>query len=205
MIKLSIKPHKPIILASASKIRSKILKNTGLKFTIENSSIDEENIKKKIARNKISDQAKILACAKASKVSEKNPNTYVIGADQICSINKMILKKPLNIDNAINQLKKLSGKTHKQTSAICLFYKGKKLWCHAEEAKLTMHKLSENEIKNYINIDKPFQSCGSYKFESYGHHLFSKVVGDSFTIQGLPLISLLRQLRKYKLYSLKNN
>ena len=117
----------------------------------------------------------------------------------------MIFKKPLNINNAINQLKKLSGKTHKQTSAICLFYEGKKLWCHVEEAKLTMHRLSENEIKNYINIDRPFQSCGSYKFESYGHHLFSKVVGDSFTIQGLPLISLLRQLRKYKLYSLNNN
>tara|TARA_B100000686_G_scaffold58301_1_gene62593 strand:- start:2242 stop:2859 length:618 start_codon:yes stop_codon:yes gene_type:complete len=205
MIKLSIKPHKPIILASASKIRSKILKNTGIEFTIKNPSIDEENIKKKIAKKTVSNQAKILASAKALKISENNPNTYVIGADQICSINKMIFKKPLNIDNAINQLKRLSGKTHKQTSAISLFYEGKKLWCHTEEALLTMYKLSENEIKNYLNIDKPFQSCGSYKFESYGHHLFSKVIGDSYTIQGFPLISLLRQLRKYKLYSLKNN
>ncbi len=205
MPKLSIKPSKAIILASGSKIRAKIMKKTGIQFSVKTSFVDEEIIKKTISSKSIGKQAEILACAKASKVSEKNLNSYVIGSDQICSINNLILHKPLNTVNAIKQLKLLSGKTHKQTSAICLYYKGNKLWSYSEEAKLTMHKLNISEIKNYISLDKPFQSCGSYKFESNGHHLFSKVTGDSYIIQGFPLISLLEQLRKYKLYSLKNN
>ncbi len=204
MTKLSIKPNKPIILASKSKIRSKILRKTGIEFTIKTSFVDEDSIKRTISSKPISSQAKILANAKALKVSEENINSYVIGADQICSTGNTILHKPINMTNAIKQLKNLSGKTHKQTSAICLFYKGEKLWSHSEEAKLTMHNLSLKEIKNYLKIDKPFQSCGSYKFESYGHHLFRIVEGDSYTIQGFPLTSLLRQLRKYNLYSLKN-
>ena len=205
MAKLSIKPNKPLILASGSKIRAKILKKTGIEFSVKTSFVDEESIKKNISSKSFSKQAETLACAKALKVSKNNINSYVIGADQICNIGKLIVHKPKNMLNAINQLKMLSGHTHKQTSAICLYYKGKKLWCYSEEAKLTMHKINTSEIKNYLKIDKPFQSCGSYKFESYGHHLFSKVIGDSYTIQGFPLLSLLRQLRKYKLYSLKDN
>ena len=205
MTKLSIKPDKPIILASGSKIRAKILKQTGIEFSVKTSLVDEDAIKKSISTKNINKQAEILACAKALKVSEINLRSYVIGADQICSIGKLILHKPKTMNNAIKQIKSLSGKTHKQTSAICLYHNGKKLWCYSEEAKLSMHKLSTAEIKNYLNIDKPFQSCGSYKFESYGCHLFSKVIGNSYTIQGFPLLSLLKQLRKYKLYSLKNN
>ena len=85
-----------------------------------------------------------------SSVSKKNLNSYVIGSDQICSINNLILNKPLNTVNAIKQLKLLSGKTHKQTSAICLYYKGNKLWSYSEEAKLTMHKLNISASKKFI-------------------------------------------------------
>jgi len=205
MTKLSIKPHKPIILASTSKIRAQLLKKTGLNFVIKNSFIDEESVRKSITNKNITKLAKVLACAKAKKISDAYPNAYTIGADQICSLNKTILDKPLNKTNANKQLKILSGKTHKQTSAICIYHKGKILWNHVEEAYMTMHKLNNEEIEAYILLDKPYQSCGSYKFESYGQHLFSKVVGDSFTIQGFPIISLLKQLRKYKLYSLIKN
>ena len=205
MTKLSIKPHKPIILASTSKIRAQLLKKTGLNFTIKSSFVDEESIRKSVTNKSIAKLAQILARAKAEEISNSYPNAYTIGADQICSLNKKILDKPLNKINAIKQLKILSGKTHKQTSAICIYHKKKVLWSHVEEAHMTMHKLNNEEIKAYILMDKPFQSCGSYKFESYGQHLFSKVVGDSFTIQGFPIISLLKQLRKYKLYSLIKN
>ena len=205
MGKVFITPSIPLILASASKIRADILKKTGIVFSIEVSNIDEDKINKKMLNKNIIERAKILASEKASIVSQKNPNSYVIGADQICNIDNKIFSKPITMENAIKQLKELSGKTHKQTSGICLYYNNELLWSYAEEAQLTMHKLEEDEIIKYLELDKPFNSCGSYKYESLGSHLFSKVIGQSETIQGLPIIALLKQLRNNKLYSLENN
>ena len=199
---ISIKPTVPIILASASKIRSEILKNTGLLFSVKISDVNEDELKKKLLNKSIQEEAKILACEKASNISEKNPNEYIIGADQICSLNNKIYSKPITMDNAIQQLSDLSGKTHKQTSAICLYYKNELVWSYVDEALLTMHELNSTEITRYLELDKPLNSCGSYKYESLGCHLFSKVTGQSETIQGFPIIPLLTQLRKNKLYSL---
>ena len=204
MGKVSITPSVPIILASASSIRAEMLKNTGLVFSIKTSNVDENELKKTLINKSIKKKAKLLACAKASNVSHNNPNKYIIGADQICTINDKILSKPITMDNAIKQLSTLSGNTHKQTSAISLYYNNELIWSYAEEALLTMHKLNSDEIIKYLELDQPFNSCGSYKYESLGCHLFSKVVGQSETIQWFPIIPLLKQLRKNKLYSLIN-
>jgi len=201
---ISITPSIPIILASASKIRYEILRKAGLEFSVIISDVDEEKLKKKIVNKSIKEKASILASEKALNVSITNPNSYVIGADQICNLNDKIFSKPKNINNAIKQLKELSGKTHKQTSGISLCFNGKIIWSNIEEAELTMKELEENEIIKYLEIDKPFNSCGSYKYESLGIHLFSKVNGNNETIQGLPLVKLLEQLRKNKVYSIKN-
>lgn len=205
MGKVSITPSVPIILASASKIRAKILKNTGLIFSIETSDINEDELRNELLNKNVTEKVKLLACAKASNVSKKYPNKYVIGADQICTLKDKILNKPITMNNAIKQLSELSGKTHKQTSGICLYYNNALIWSYAEEALLTMHKLDNSEIIRYLELDKPFNSCGSYKYESLGCHLFSEVVGQSETMQGFPIIPLLEQLRKNKLYSLSNN
>jgi len=201
---ISITPSIPIVLASASKIRYEILRKAGLEFSVIISDVDEEKLKKKIVNKSIKEKASILASEKALNVSITNPNSYVIGADQICNLNDKIFSKPKNINNAIKQLKELSGKTHKQTSGISLCFNGKIIWSNIEEAELTMKELEENEIIKYLEIDKPFNSCGSYKYESLGIHLFSKVNGNNETIQGLPLVKLLEQLRKNKVYSIKN-
>ena len=199
-----ITPSIPIILASASKIRYEILRKAGLEFSVIISDVDEEKLKKKIVNKSIKEKASILASEKALNVSITNPNSYVIGADQICNLNDKIFSKPKNINNAIEQLKELSGKTHKQTSGISLCFNGKIIWSYIEEAELTMNELEENEIIKYLEIDKPFNSCGSYRYEALGIHLFSKVTGNNETIQGLPLLTLLKQFRKNKIYSIKN-
>ena len=199
-----ITPSIPIILASASKIRYEILRKVGIEFSVITSNVNEDKLKKKIINRSIKEKASILASEKALNVSINYPNSYVIGADQICNLNNKIFSKPKNMNNAIEQLKELSGKTHKQTSGISLCFNGKIIWSCVEEAELTMNKLEENEIIKYIEIDKPFSSCGSYRYESLGMHLFSKVNGNNETIQGLPLIALLKQFRKNKIYELKN-
>jgi len=199
-----ITPSIPLILASASKIRSEILKKAGIEFSVVISDINEEKLKNKIINKSITEIAITLASEKAFNVSKNNPNSYVIGADQICNLNNKIFSKPNTIDNAIKQLKQLSGKTHKQTSGISLYFNSKLIWSFFEEAELTMHKLEEKEIIKYLEIDKPFNSCGSYKYESLGVHLFSKVEGNNETIQGLPIIELLNQLKKKNIYSIND-
>ena len=200
----TITPSIPIILASASKIRSKILQKTGMEFSVIISDIDEHKLKENMIKKSIPEMAIILASEKALNVSKTNPNSYVIGADQICNLNNNIFSKPDTMDKAIEQLKKLSGKTHKQTSGISLYFNSKLIWSGYEEAELTMYELNEKEIIKYLKIDKPFNSCGSYKYESLGINLFSKVTGNNETIQGLPIIELLKQLRKNKVYSINN-
>ena len=71
-------------------------------------------------------------------------------------------------------------------------------------AKLRMRKLSRKEIQNYVEYDMPLYSCGAYKFESKGYLLFSEVIGDQFTIQGLPFFKLLDYLLNQKIISYEN-
>ena len=196
--KLLLKTKLPVILASKSKIRKKILNEAGLEFTQKDSKLDEAGLKNKYFSKNISDIAKKLADAKASKVSNIYKEAYVIGSDQICAVGNKILSKPENKLKAIQQLKFLSGKTHKQISAISICYKGKVIWSYFEIATLKMRKLPIKLITKYVDIDNPIYSCGSYKFESQGKYLFSKIDGNISTILGLPLFPLLNILFKKK-------
>ncbi len=198
-----IKSEKKIILASASKIREKILKRTNLIFKVVEAEVDEEQIKLNLYGKKPDAIATFLAKCKANSVSQLNPDSYVIGCDQICFYNKKIIDKPKTASKAIEQLNNLNGKTHRQYSAVVISFNGKDIWTYSEFAELTMKKLSKKSMLTYIKEDKPFQSCGSYRFESLGCHLFSKVVGSNDTIQGLPLVPLLHKLYELEIYSIQ--
>ena len=194
--KFSIKTKFPFILASSSHIRKSILKNTGLEFKVITSNIDEENIKKKFEGRPYTFISKKLSQAKAIAVSKKHHNYYVIGADQICVFRKKILNKPLNKNNAIIQLGILAGYEHEQISGCSICLNGKVIFSFCSTAKLKMRKINKKQITNYVNYDNPINSCGSYKFESKGYLLFSKVKGDQFTIQGMPIFDLFNFLIK---------
>jgi septum formation protein len=88
----------------------------------------------------------------------------------------------------------LSGKTHQQNCAVVLARGSEVVWEHVGIAKLTMRVLSPAEIKSYIAADAPLASCGSYKFEELGRHLFGAVEGDHDVVKGLALVPLLAQL-----------
>ena len=103
------KTKKEIILASSSEIRKKILKSAGLNFKIIPSHIDEVIIKKKFKTKPFSLLSKKLAEVKALNVSKKFNNSYVVGVDQLCTVGKKMLDKPLTKENAIKQLIFLSA------------------------------------------------------------------------------------------------
>ena len=194
LVHSSIKSSIPIILASGSESRKLMLEEAGIPFEIKVSSTDEDSIKNEISSLPFSQQVIHLAKAKALSISKENPTAAVIGGDQMCVLDNVIFSKPGTKEKAVENLKLLSGKTHIQNECI---------WEHSEAVEMGMHNLSEDEIKNYVEIENPIHAAGAYKFESLGCNLFSFVNGSSYSVRGMPLIPLLGALRELKIISLK--
>ena len=194
-----LKSNFPIILASNSESRLKILYETGIDFKQLKSNIDESLVKEKYKKKNANFIATKLAESKALLISRENRKSYVIGADQICISKGKIFSKPKNKKKAIEQLSELNGKTHKLISAFSICYDNQVVYSYVEEVKLKMRKLSKKSIKDYVEIDLPISSCGSYRFEANGKYLFSDVVGNTSTILGLPILPLINILFKKKI------
>jgi septum formation protein len=186
-----------LILASASEIRAQMLRDVGLSFLALPSPYDEEAAKPQFAALPYPEFALALANGKAHAVSDLYPEAYVIGADQLCADDTQIYDKPLTEARAKQHLRKLSGTSHWQHSAACLYHAGKKLWETCEIVTLTMHRLSDKEIDNYITKDSPLNACGAYCYEKTGHRLFSHIEGSVAAIKGLPLDALLAALKTH--------
>ena len=194
-----LKSNFPIILASKSESRLKILQETGIDFIQLKSNIDESLVKEKYKKKNANFIATKLAEVKALYISRENRKSYVIRADQICISKGKIFSKPKNKKKAIEQLSELNGKTHKLISAFSICYDNQVVYSNTEEVKLKMRKLSKKSIKDYVEIDLPISSCGSYRFEANGKYLFSDVVGNTSTILGLPILPLIEILLKKKI------
>ena len=156
-------------------------------------------LKKSIKKKNADFIATKLAESKALFISRENRKSYVIGADQICISKGKIFSKPKNKKIAIEQLSELNGKTHKLISAFSICYNNQVVYSYVEEVKLKMRKLSKKSLKDYVDIDLPISSCGSYRFEANGKYLFSDVVGNTSTILGLPILPLIKILFKKKI------
>ena len=200
MSKQDIVHSEPFILASGSKIRKKILSDHRINFVVQKSEVDEEELKKNILNLPFEERVIKLASAKAKEISEINLERYVVGADQMCVSNGRVFNKPGNLENAINNLKLLAGNTHCQYSGISIFLNGKSLWTFCDKATLTMKKLSDEEIMSYVLEDEPYECCGSYKYESLGATLFSKVEGSEYSIQGLAFDPLMNAFKKFGIF-----
>lgn len=182
--------QQPIILASGSAIRRKLLQSLGLEFSVVPSTCDEEAVKESFhADNKI-DLGYALAASKALEVSQRHPEQFIIAADQICLLDQTLLNKPLNHQTAIAQLSLLSGQQHQQIACLCIAKNNELLWQHHEIANVTLHRLSKQSIEAYLLSETPYQSCGAYQYETQGKWLFKEVNGSEDTILGLPLLPL---------------
>jgi septum formation protein len=188
----------PIILASTSEIRSKILKNAGVDHTITPARIDEDSIKRALEAEDATprDIADTLAEIKARKVAEKGIGGLVLGCDQVLSFKGSILSKPETPQDARDQLVALRGEPHQLLSAAVVYEDLKPMWRHVGVARLAMRDFSDAYLDDYIarNWDSIRWSVGGYKIEEEGIRLFRMVQGDTFTIQGLPLLELLSYL-----------
>lgn len=194
----------PLILASSSAVREKMLRDVGLSFTVIRPKGDEEERKGEISHLPPEEQSIDLAKFKAASVNDIHAGWLVVGADQICVLDGKILGKPGTREKAAEQLKKLSGKTHQQISALALYHQNKCIYSVAARAELTMRKLTGEEIQSYLSLDNALSSCGSYLYEEHGKHLFSTIVGRDDVIMGLPVLEMLNALYEQKFLTFPN-
>ena len=185
----------PIVLASSSEIRAELLSRAGVGVDVVPARIDEESLKLSLISDGAGprDIADALAEMKARRVADKMPGRWVLGCDQVLDFGGQILSKPSDIVEAREQLASLSGQRHSLLSAAVLYDAGEPVWRHVGQVRLTMHSLSGTFIDDYLarNWDSVRHSVGAYKIEEEGVRLFSRIDGDHFTIQGLPLIEFL--------------
>jgi septum formation protein len=144
------------------------------------------------------DVALVLAEAKAVDVSERHPGALVLGCDQTLSLGDELLHKPRDMEAARRRLLHMSGKTHELNSAAVLAKNGETIWRHVGVAHLTMRELDPGFVGRHLALvgDKALTSVGGYQIEGPGIQLFEKIEGDHFTIVGLPLLDVLKELRR---------
>ncbi len=191
----------PLVLASTSHIRARLLENAGLRFDVVAPQVDEASVRQTLNTDgqgcPPSDVAVLLAGTKAMAVSQVRPEAIVIGADQVLDLEGTILEKPRSREDAQQQLLALRNRRHALISAVACARDGNIIWSHDDTAILEMRDFSLDFLARYLEQvgDEVQSSVGGYKLEAEGIHLFSSIRGDYFTILGLPLLPLLAYLR----------
>jgi septum formation protein len=189
-----------IILASKSKVRKEILNNNNIECVVEPSNVDEDIVKESLLKEKATPEiiSKNLAELKANKVSLKKPDQIVLGADSVIDLNKELISKPENREEAMSILKKLNGKMHYLISSVCISKNGSMIWNYTDKASLTMKYFSEDELKKYLSkiSDESLYAYNVYQIEGEGRNLFISINGDENTIMGLPINKIKEYLKE---------
>ena len=189
-----------LILASKSKVRKEILEKYNISCSVKPSNVDEDPVKDSLIKEGASPEiiSKNLAELKANKVSQKINQNLVLGADSVIDLNGELISKPVSRNQALEILKKLNGKKHYLISSVCISKNGSMIWNYTDKAELTMKKMSDNDMKEYLSkiSDEALYSYNVYQIEGEGRSLFSKIKGDEDTIMGLPIKKIKDYLKR---------
>ena len=189
-----------IILASKSKVRKSILDKNNIISDVIPSSVDEDVVKESLIKEKASPEiiSKNLAELKANKVSLKELDQYVLGADSVIDLESELISKPKSREEAFYILQKLNGKKHYLISSVCISKNGLMLWNYTDKAILKMKKFTDKDLKIYLSkiSDDALYAYNVYQIEGEGRNLFSNIEGDKNTIMGLPIKKIKEYLNK---------
>lgn len=180
-----------MVLASSSPRRRQLLDLIGIAHEVRPANIDETMRPREAPRR----HAERLAREKASAIAKRDPDLITIGADTIVVVNRKVLGKPRDADDAARMLTLLSGREHMVITAVAVS-RGRKLRSAVEEVRVRFRRLRDDEIEAYIATGEPMDKAGAYGIQGFGAALVERIDGDFFSVMGLPLrlvLSLLDQ------------
>ncbi len=191
-----------IILASKSGVRKKILDEYKVECEVINSNVDEDEVKNSLLAEGANPLliSKNLAEIKSIKVSNKNPNKMVLGADSVVALNDELINKPKSREEALKILKKLNNSIHYLISSVCISKNGAMIWNHSVSSELKMKNLTDEQLSAYLSKIKTetLLAYGVYQIEADGLKLFEYVKGDRDSIMGLPIKEIINYINQYE-------
>jgi septum formation protein len=190
---------RPLVLASQSEARRRLLASAGIPHVVIAPDLDERAAEVALRESgaDAGEVARQLARLKAEAVSRTRPDDLVLAADQVLACDGRLYAKPADRAAAAAQLAELSGRTHQLHSAFCLMRHGEIRAEASAAAQLTMRRFGRAFVELYLAAagESALGSLGAYRLEELGIHLFAAVEGEHSTILGLPLLPLLAALR----------
>jgi len=191
-----------IILASKSGVRKQILDKHKIHNEVMVSNVDEDEIKDSLLAEGADPLiiSKNLAEIKSIKVSNKNPDRLVLGADSVISLNNELINKPKSREEAFFILKRLNNSIHFLISSVCISKNGAMIWNHTESSELKMKNLADHLLSRYLDKIKTetLLAYGVYQIEADGLELFEYVKGDKDSIMGLPIKEIINYMEQFK-------
>ena len=191
-----------IILASKSGVRKQILDKYKIDNEVMVSNVDEDEIKDSLLAEGADPLiiSKNLAEIKSIKVSNKNPDRLVLGADSVVSLNNELINKPNSRKEALSTLKKLNNSIHYLISSVCISKNGAMIWNHTDSSELKMKNLDDSSLSKYLDKIKTetLLAYGVYQIEADGLELFEYVKGDRDSIMGLPIKEIINYIDKFE-------
>ncbi len=185
-------PNPRLILGSSSPFRKMLLESLMVPFDTANPDIDETPLDVETPIELV----ERLAIAKAQEIAKSNPDSLIIGSDQVALHGDDIVGKPHKHENAVKQLKAASGKKIELFTGLALINSSTgNIQSEVVPFRVHFKELSDNVIERYLRKEEPYNCAGSVRSEGLGVALFERFDGDDpNALIGLPLIRLVAML-----------
>ena len=179
-----------LVLASTSPARRALLDGLGIRYAAEAPAVDEDVP----PGTSVEAAVRMLALRKARAVAARHPDALVLGADQLGEVDGRVLGKPASREEARVQLASLLGRSHRLLTAVALVGGGQEQ-LELDVVTLRFHPVPADELERYLDTGE-WQGCaGAYRIEGRGQALVDALEGDRTSVQGLPMLPVVRMLR----------